>query len=80
MTIIGFRRRSRKLGVVASPCGNCVSGQLALHKVARWFTLFAIPLFPVHFRYVTVCPNCKARRDVPRDELDHVRSLLPRID
>jgi len=77
--IFGFRRRSRKLGVIASQCGNCSSGQLGLYKVARWLTLFFVPVLPVHFRHVTICPNCKAQRDVPKDQLERVKSLLPLV-
>ncbi len=77
MIIFGIRRRSKKLGVIALPCGNCNSGQLVLYKVTRWLTLFFIPVFPVRFRHVTVCPNCKQQRDVPGDQIEHVKSLLP---
>lgn len=77
MIIFGFRRRGKRLGVIALPCGNCASGQLVLHKMTRRFTLFFIPVIPVSARHVTVCPNCKALRDVPRDQLEHVKSLLP---
>ncbi|MGD0742833.1 MAG: hypothetical protein ABSA31_06040 [Acidimicrobiales bacterium] len=80
MIVFGFRRRSKRLGVIAAPCGNCASGQLVLQKVTRWFTLFFIPVVPVHFRHVTVCPNCKALRDVPRGQLEHMKSLLPVIN
>jgi hypothetical protein len=77
MVIFGWRRSTKRLGVVALPCGNCSSGQLVLHRMTRWFTVFFIPVIPVRVRHVTVCPNCKALRDVPRDELEHVKSLLP---
>jgi hypothetical protein len=45
--------------------------------MTRWFTLFFIPVIPVRVGHVTVCPNCKALRDVPRDQLEHLKSLLP---
>ncbi|HLN17118.1 MAG TPA: DUF2510 domain-containing protein [Acidimicrobiales bacterium] len=72
--IFGVRRLSRNLGVVIWQCGRCGEARQVLFRIRTFFALFFVPLIPLHARYVTVCPNCKAQRQVPKDQVHAVQS------
>ena len=39
-------------------CPVCSNGCTDFAKITTWFTLFFIPIFPIGFKYVEICPNC----------------------
>jgi zinc-ribbon family len=54
-------------------CGNC--GNPASHAVKRRvtkFTLFFIPLFPVHVRYFTQCTFCGVTGKMTKDQCEQM--------
>jgi hypothetical protein len=72
--IFGVRRLSRNLGVVIWQCGRCGEARQVLFRIRTFFALFFVPLIPMTTRYVTVCSNCKAQREVPKDHVPAVQS------
>lgn len=47
-------------------CGNQHYFQIL--RVAKWFTLFWIPIFPYSFKYFLACPICNFGRQMAKDE------------
>lgn len=47
-------------------CGNVNSFQVV--RVARWFTLFWIPIFPYSFKYFMVCPVCQVAHPMEKEQ------------
>ena len=37
-------------------------------RVAKWFTLFWIPIFPYSFKYYMVCPSCEIANEMDKDQ------------
>lgn len=61
MIIIWGSRAFKKIKALTGPytcnaCGNVSKFQVL--RIATWFTLFWIPLFPYSFKYYHVCPMC----------------------
>jgi hypothetical protein len=74
--IFGFRSMLKQLGVIGWPCDNCTRRVLQVVKRTQWFTLFFIPIIPLKHRYLTMCPNCRAVRDVRPEALDQIKAAL----
>lgn len=68
--IFGIRRLQKAMGYVLLRCSNCGMSPVALFRVATWFTLFFIPVIPLHFKNVTVCPNCKRLNRVSKAQVE----------
>lgn len=47
-------------------CGNANPFQII--RIAKWFTLFWIPLFPVSIQYFIACPVCQDGVKVKKEE------------
>lgn len=61
MIIIWGSRTFQKILAHTGPytCNNCNNPTpFNLIRVANWFTLFWIPLFPVSIKYYHTCPIC----------------------
>ena len=39
-------------------CPVCSNQGTDFIKITTWFTLFFIPIIPIGFEYVEICPNC----------------------
>ena len=66
LIIFGIRRLNKTMGPIALRCSNCGMSGLALFRVSTWFALFFIPIIPMGFKHVTVCPNCKRQEQVSK--------------
>ena len=42
--------------LVCQSCGRTTP--MNLYRARTWFTLFFLPLFPVHTRFIAQCPYC----------------------
>jgi hypothetical protein len=73
LIIFGIRRLNKKMGPIALRCSNCGMSGLALFRVSTWFALFFIPIIPLGFKHVTVCPNCKRQEQVSKETVDAAR-------
>jgi len=52
-------------------CTRCHNtGDWRLLKVTAWFTLFFIPLIPVHTDYYSVCPVCHGTTRMTKQEFE----------
>ena len=70
LIIFGIRRLNKRMGPIALRCSNCGMSGLALFRVSTWFALFFIPVIPLGFKHVTVCPNCKRQAQVSKETVD----------
>ncbi|MGP8058182.1 MAG: DUF2510 domain-containing protein [Acidimicrobiales bacterium] len=73
LIIFGIRRLNKRMGPIALRCSNCGMSGLALFRVSTWFALFFIPVIPLGFKHVTVCPNCKRQAQVSKETVDAAR-------
>jgi hypothetical protein len=54
-------------------CGTCGNPAAhALRKAVTKFTLFFIPLFPIHTKHFTQCTFCGATHRLSKDQAQHV--------
>ena len=70
MFIIWGTRTFKKIMTQTGPytCNNCNNAvHFQLLRVATWFTLFFIPIFPVSFKYFHICPICSQGQQVKKD-------------
>lgn len=59
MIIFGTRRKTHRLAMLVLPCRTCGSPQWAsLDKSVTKFSLFFVPLFPVHVKRALTCTRC----------------------
>ncbi|GAA3841014.1 zinc-ribbon domain-containing protein [Sphaerisporangium flaviroseum] len=67
--LFGFRTVIHRLGMLTAVCRNCgnTAAQIVSRRVTK-FTLFFIPLFPVHRKHGMQCTFCGASYDVSKDE------------
>ena len=73
MIVFGSRSVARLLGVVSLVCSRC--SLLAAHRIerrTRWFTLFLVPLIPLHVARTMTCTACSARTSIARARVDHL--------
>jgi hypothetical protein len=70
LIIIGVRRVRRNLGAVFLVCDRCGEPRRLAVRIRSYLAVFFIPVIPLGTRYVTVCPNCRAQRDVSRAEVE----------
>ncbi|MCW3817778.1 zinc-ribbon domain-containing protein [Micromonospora sp. DR5-3] len=71
--IFGLRTKVVRSGVVTEVCRNC--GNQAAQVITRRatkFTLFFVPLIPVHTRWTKQCTFCGAQYDIPRAEAERL--------
>ena len=75
MIIWGWRRYVHTIAMITFVCGQC--GNPAAHALRRFvtkFTLFFVPLFPVHRRFEVQCTFCGATGKVTRDQAEAMRA------
>jgi hypothetical protein len=63
------------MGAVIDTCARCsraCSQQIV--RLQRWFTLFFIPIFPFHTRYVAVCSMCSNNQTLDRTHAEQMAS------
>lgn len=73
MIICGTRGFRKKIGSTMRrlQCNRC--GREEIFDIMQervWFTLFFIPLIPVHKQYYLVCPHCEGMAQIKKKELD----------
>jgi hypothetical protein len=69
MLIWGYRTRIFVLAMTTFLCGRC--GNPASHAVRKSvtkFTLFFIPLFPIHVKYTAQCTFCGIENRIPKED------------
>jgi hypothetical protein len=64
--LFGIRRLRKGMGTILLRCTNCGMSPLTLIRVSTWFSLFFIPVIPLHFKHYTSCSNCKRLQGVPK--------------
>jgi hypothetical protein len=69
MLIWGYRTKIFVLAMTTFLCGRC--GNPASHAVRKSvtkFTLFFIPLFPIHVKYTAQCTFCGIENRIPKED------------
>jgi hypothetical protein len=69
MLIWGYRTKIFVLAMTTFLCGRC--GNPASHAVRKSvtkFTLFFIPLFPIHVKYTAQCTFCGIENKIPKED------------
>ena len=79
MIIWGTRTMKKILGLTnAFQCYNCNNaGQFHIVRLARWFTLFWIPIFPFSMKYFIACPVCDVGKELPKEQA--LQSVIQQI-
>ncbi|QUH00492.1 zinc-ribbon domain-containing protein [Saccharopolyspora erythraea] len=73
MIIFGTRRTVHRVANLLLHCRNCNQVcATTLNKGVTKFTLFFIPLFPVHIKHALTCTWCGATTQVPWAEADEL--------
>jgi hypothetical protein len=77
MIIWGWRRIVTKIGPrKAYHCNHCNNdGYWELVKIARWFTLFFIPIFPYQVKKVLMCPICQSYIELSNEEFQKLKNM-----
>jgi hypothetical protein len=71
--LFGTRTYIRQLAILTLLCGSC--GNPAAHSLKRRvtkFTLFFVPLFPLHSKYSTQCTFCGAEQKLPKEQAEQL--------
>jgi hypothetical protein len=74
MIVWGWRQYVQTVAMLTLGCQRC--GNPSAHALRRFttkFTLFFVPLFPVHRRYEVQCTFCGATEKVPRQQATAMR-------
>jgi hypothetical protein len=69
MLIWGYRTKIFVLAMTTFLCGRC--GNPASHAVRKSvtkFTLFFIPLFPIHIKHTAQCTFCGIENRIPKED------------
>ncbi|WP_158886484.1 zinc-ribbon domain-containing protein [Amycolatopsis anabasis] len=73
MLIWGYRQKVLHLAMATFLCGTCGNPTAhALRRAVTKFTLFFIPLFPIHSKYFTQCTFCGATNRLTKDQAQQV--------
>ena len=73
MIIFGTKTYIIQLAMLNLLCGNCGNpASHAIRKKVTKFTLFFIPLFPVHWKYFTQCTFCGVTADITKEEAERL--------
>ena len=70
MFILYGTRSFKKIMAQTGPytCNHCSNATFFnVVRVAQWFTLFFIPLFPFSFKYFHICPVCGNGQKIKKD-------------
>ena len=73
MIIWGLRSLVRLLVTFRQRCQRC--GQESAHRLVRsrrFFSLFFVPVIPLHTRYVVTCTYCGAAGYIPKEEAHRI--------
>lgn len=80
MIIIWGSRTFKKIMAYTGPytCNHCANPtQFHLVRVATWFTLFWIPIFPYSFKYFHICPVCNQGVQLTKDQAKGMEAQFP---
>lgn len=74
MIIFGTRGRVHRLAMLFLFCRNCNAAYAAsLNKSVTKFTLFFVPLFPVHIKHSLTCTWCGTTSKVSKADAEQLR-------
>lgn len=75
MIIWGWRRYAQTIAMITFVCGHCGNpAAQTLRKLVTKFTLFFVPLFPVHRRFEVQCTFCGATGKVTKEQAEAMRA------
>ena len=75
MIIWGWRRYAQTIAMITFVCGYCGNpAAQSLRKLVTKFTLFFVPLFPVHRRFEVQCTFCGATGKVTKEQAEAMRA------
>ncbi|MBR3812684.1 MAG: zinc-ribbon domain-containing protein [Spirochaetaceae bacterium] len=71
----GTRRTTAHLGEykISGKCPRCNNTiNLQIVKETDWFTLYFIPVFPIHVARYKMCPICSVSAEISKEEAERL--------
>ncbi|MFG3099664.1 zinc-ribbon domain-containing protein [Streptomyces sp. NPDC048182] len=76
MIIFGTKGYLYQLAILTLVCGQCGNPSAhTLRKRVTKFSLFFVPLFPIHIKYTTQCTFCGIEHKVPKEQADQLLAM-----
>jgi hypothetical protein len=78
MVVFGWRQTAKQLATMMMQCRHCgMQGRQHVFRTITWFTLFWVPVLPLHFGWKMVCGTCGGKTKITKAQADAFAAQAP---